>query len=175
MAAFVLGWRLSELYNRDSLPPPSPEPKAEELPDHLPGASEMSDHDHATVLLRQAQAALAAAVTTVGELPALDDIQEVLDRAGHHRDDVRRQILSAFRSTQSALLCADPRMAMSYGLGRLLSDTALLPRTGQPQIFTERFDRYRLGCARRWLDDLTPSFNPRATTAVTASLNAGET
>jgi hypothetical protein len=135
----------------------------------------MSDHDHATAILRQAQAALTAAAAMVSGVPALDDIHEVLDRAEHHRDDVRRQILNTFRSIQSALLGADPKMAMSYGLGRLLSDTTLLPHARQPEIFAERFDRYRLSYARRWLDDLSPSFHPRAAAAVTASLNAWET
>jgi hypothetical protein len=92
MASFVLGWRLAEFYDRDSLPPPSEKPGEEQVPAHLPGASEMSDHDRATVLLRQAEAALAVLRTTVSELPALETVQEVLDRAGHHRDDVRRQL-----------------------------------------------------------------------------------
>lgn len=118
MAAFILGWRLAELYDRDSLPPPPKEPEEEKVPEHLPGASEMSEHDHATVLLRQAQAALAVVAATAGELPALETIQEVLDRAGHDRDDVRRQIRSVYCSIQSALQGADPRMAMSYGLVR---------------------------------------------------------
>jgi hypothetical protein len=175
-AAFILGWRLAELYNRDSLPPPKKlaEEAEEKVPDHLPGASEMSEHDRATVLLRQAQAALDVAAATTSGLPGLEAIQEVLDRAGHHRDEVRRQILCTYRSIQGSLLGANPRMAMSYGLGRLLADTAWLPHSGRPEVFAERFDRYRLDNARHWLGDLTASFNPRVTSAVTASLNAWE-
>jgi hypothetical protein len=173
-AAFVLGWRLAELYDRDSLPPPPKRTEEEKVPEHLPGASEMSDHEYATVILRQAQAARSVLATTISELPALEEIQAVLDQTGHHRDDVRRQIKSAYGSIQCALLGADPRMAMSYGLGRLLADTTWLPRSGQPQTFVERFDHHRLGNARRWLDDLTASFNPRATEAVIASLDAWE-
>lgn len=134
----------------------------------------MSEHDHATVLLRQAQAALAVLAATASDLPTLEAIQEVLDRAGHHRDDVRRQVLSTYRGVQGALLGADPKMAMSYGLGRLLADTVLLSCSGQPETFAERFDHYRLGNARHWLDDLTTSFGPRATAAVSASLTAWE-
>jgi hypothetical protein len=58
-AAFVLGWRLVELYDRDALPPPhSCAGAAIVVPQHLPGASEMTDHERASVLLAQASAAL---------------------------------------------------------------------------------------------------------------------
>jgi hypothetical protein len=174
MAAFTLGWRLAELYNRGSLPPPPRKSEEEKLPEHLPGASEMSDHDHATILVRQAHAALSIVTAAIGDLPAVETIQDALDQPGHHREDVQRKILEAYHSIYSALLGADPRLAESYGLGRLLADTAGLPGIGQVNVFAQRFNHYRLGNARHWLDDLTASFNPHAAAAVTASLDAWE-
>jgi hypothetical protein len=58
-AAFVLGWRLAELDDRDLLPRPPAAAGADiAAPEHLPGASEMTDHERACVLLAQARDAL---------------------------------------------------------------------------------------------------------------------
>jgi hypothetical protein len=75
------------------------------VPEHLPGASEMTDYEHAMVLLGQASAALAALGSVLGpELPGLDAIQAALNRPEHHRDDVRREILSSYLAIQQVLL-----------------------------------------------------------------------
>jgi hypothetical protein len=123
-AALVLGWRLAELYDRDALPPPATQIADTQVPQHLPGASEMNDHEHALVLLGQASAALTSLKTLLGiDLPGLDGIRAALDQPGHHRDDVRREILGAYTDNRNALLGAAPMAATSYGLGRLLADT----------------------------------------------------
>jgi hypothetical protein len=56
----------------------------------------------------------------------------------------------------------------------MLADTALLPRTGRPELLEERFDPYRLSNAYRWLDDLSTALPPNAAGAVKASLSAWE-
>jgi hypothetical protein len=174
-AGFVVGWRLAELYDRDELPPPR-EPEADApVPAHLPGASEMSEHEKAGVILDQANAALATLAATLSvELPSLDTVHEVLDRPGHERDEVRREILSTYLAVRDRVAGASPVVATSCGLGRMLADTALLPRSTKPEMLTERFDPYRLANAYRWLDDLSSAFPLESCGAVKASLNAWE-
>ena len=176
-AAFLLGWRLAELYDRDELPSPrEPEPDAEApVPAHLPGASEMSEHEKAGVILDQATAALATLAAALSvELPSLDPLHEVLDRPGHQRDDVRREILATYLVLRDRVAGVSPVLATSCGLGRMLADTALLPRSTKPEILMERFDQYRLANAYRWLDDLSTAFPLESSEAVKASLTAWE-
>jgi hypothetical protein len=142
-ASFIVGWRLAELYDRDELPPPRPVLSDAPLPAHLPGASEMSGHEQASVILEQARAALTALATAVGvELPGLDSVRAALDHPNHHRDDVRREVHAAYGDIQGRLAAVTPPAATACGLGRLLADTALLPRSGKPEIVLERFDPY---------------------------------
>lgn len=174
-AAFVLGWRLAELYDRDTLPPPASPAPSIPVPQHLPGSSEMTDHERSKVLLAQAGSALTTLGTVLGiDLPGLAAIRTALDRPDHHRDDVRREIAIAYLEIRCSLLGAAPSAATSYGLGRLLADTTWLPRSGRPDLFLERFDVYRLANAYGWLDDLAADFPRRAAAAVRASLQAWE-
>jgi hypothetical protein len=133
----------------------------------------MSDHERAIVLLEQADAARAVLNAGLGiELPGLDPIRTVLDRPDHHRDDVRREIMTVYLSIRSALLGAAPPAATGYGLGRLLADTIWLPKSGHPEAFLERFNIYRIGNACNWLDDLAAAFPHRAAVAVHVSIQA---
>jgi hypothetical protein len=172
-AAFILGWRLAELYDRDALPPPATAAAATAVPAHLPGASEMTDHTRAVVLLKQASAALAVLSRAVGtELPGLAAVGTVLGRPDHDRDDVRGEIMTAYLAIRGVLQGADPPAATSYGLGRLLADTTYLPRSGQPEILAERFSPFRAACACGWLADLTAAFPRRAAAAVRVSFRS---
>jgi hypothetical protein len=133
----------------------------------------MTDHERACVVLAQARAALTMLESELRiDLPGLDPIRATLDRLHHHRDDVREEIMIAFRDIRDTLLGAAPPAASSYGLGRLLADTTWLPRSGQPETFLERFNAYRLANAHEWLDDLAMAFPHRAAAAVSASLQA---
>jgi hypothetical protein len=172
-AAFALGWRLAELYDRDSLPSPSRPADEMALPAHLPGVSQMGSHERAVVILEQARAALAILTVTLQiDLPGLDEIRATLDRAGHDRDDVRRAILAAYSGIRDRLLGAASLPAIGFGLGRLLADTIYLPRGGQPDTFLAVFGNYRLATACSWLDDLSAAFPRHAAAAVRASLRA---
>lgn len=174
-AAFVLGWRLAELYDRKELPPP-PEYKSDApVPAHLPGASEMSENEVAVVILEQASSALATLSSVLKvDVPSLGALRTVLDRPGHQRDDVRREILSAYLAVRDGLAGVSPLVGISCGLGRMLADTALLSRTSKPDILTECFDTYRLANAYRWLDDLSTAFPLQSSSAVKSSLAAWE-
>jgi hypothetical protein len=170
-AAFALGWRLAELYDHDSLPSPRRPADGPDLPDHLPGVGQMSDHEQAVVILEQAGGALAALEAELGtELPGLSGVRSALNLAGHHRDDVRRAVLAAYLEIRDPLLGTAPLAAISYGLGRLLADTVYLPRSLQPETFASQFDDYRLATGCSWLDDLSAAFPHRAAAAVRTSL-----
>jgi hypothetical protein len=174
-AAFVLGWRLAELYDRDTLPPSAVPPAEIPVPPHLPGAGEMTEHERAVVLLTQADVARATLRTGLGvDLPGLDAVRAMLDRPDHHRDDVRREILIAYVGLRDLLLGTAPLVATSFGLGRMLADTTWLPRSRQPEVLAAKFDPYRLANAYGWLDDLSAAFPSRVAAAVTQSLQAWE-
>jgi hypothetical protein len=169
--AFVFGWRMAELYDREDLPAPRPPATDAPLPSHLPGASEMSDYEKARLLVDQAQAASRSLAATLGvELPTLDTVIETLRRPGHHSDEVRREIMAAYVEVRDRVAGAAPLAATSCGVGRMLADTSLLPRTGHADLLEERFDPFRLSNAYRWLDDLSAALPPHAAGAVKASL-----
>lgn len=175
-AAFVVGWRLAELYDREALPPPTTADPDAPLPRHLPGASEMSEYEKARVNLDQAQAALRQLTASLGaKLPTLEAVGQVLGQDGHPRDDVRREILSAYVAIRDRVAGLSPLAASSCGLGRMLADTTLLPHAADPTILLERFAPYRLANAYRWLDDLSTSFSPKTSAAIAASLRTWET
>jgi len=172
---FVFGWRMAELYDQEDLPAPRHAETEAPVPPHLPGASEMSDYEKARVIIDQAQAASRSLAATLKiELPTLDTVIATLDRPGHHADEVRREILAAYLQTRDQVAGVAPLAATSCGLGRMLADTALLPRTGRPEVLAERFDSYRLSNAYRWLDDLSTALPRHAAGAVKASLSAWE-
>lgn len=173
--AFVFGWRMAELYDREELPAPRPIEADAPVPPHLPGASEMSEYEKARVIFDQAQVSSRSLVTALGiDPPTLDRVIATLDRPGHHADDVRREIQAAYLATRDRIAGVAPLAATSCGLGRMLADTALLPRTDRPKVFAERFDPYRLANAYRWLDDLSTALPPHSAGAVKASLSEWE-
>lgn len=173
--AFTFGWRMAELYDHEDLPAPRQTEPHAPVPPHLPGASEMSDYEKARLIIDQARAASRSLAETLGvELPSLDPVIATLDRPGHHADEVRREILAAYVGTRDQIAGVAPSAGMSCGLGRMLADTALLPRTGRPEVLTERFDSYRVSNAYRWLDDLSTALPRHAAGAVKASLSAWE-
>ena len=172
---FIFGWRMAELYNRDDLPAPRQAEIQAPVPPHLPGASEMSDNEKARVIIDQARAASRSLAATLGvELSALDTVIATLDRPDHHADEVRREILAAYLETRDRVAGVAPLAATSCGLGRMLADTALMPRTGHPEVLAERFDSYRLSNAYRWLEDLSTALPRHAAGAVKASLSVWE-
>lgn len=173
--ALIFGWRMAELYDHDDLPAPRPADVNAPVPPHLPGASEMGDYERARVIVDQARVASRSVAAALGvELPALDSVVATLDRPGHQADEVRREILAAYVQTRDRIAGVAPLAATSCGLGRMLADTALLPRTGRLELLEESFDPYRLSNAYRWLDDLSTALPPNAAGAVKASLSTWE-
>ncbi|OIQ94688.1 hypothetical protein GALL_233460 [mine drainage metagenome] len=169
--AFSLGWRLAELYDSKGLS--GPLKRDLELPDHLPGVGEMSSREKALALIAHIDADLHAVGTAVGAtLPSADGIRIAMLAPGHQRDTVLRPIYVLYLSVRDQLAGTSPIAATSFGLGRMLADTALLPTKDTPAVFSQQFERFRLENAYRWLDDLDAAFPPRSASAVRASLTA---
>lgn len=175
VAAFVLGWRLAELYDRDSLPPPPAAGTTRSAPAHLPGASEATDYDRAVVLIDQVRTAVRSLSGVFGgQAPNLDDVRATLDREDHEREDVQLAVLEVHNDIRTRLTAVEPRLGTAYGLGRLLADTVWLPRSGRKELYRERFEHFRLANAHAWLDDLDRAFPSGAAGAVRAGLRAWE-
>jgi hypothetical protein len=170
-AAFVLGWLLTELFDRDQLPPPDPvePPQAD---DRLPAISDMTSYQSSMVLLRQAEAALAVLNEQPGiALPGLDGIGQAMNQPGHDTDDVRQAIRSAYLAIRNLLPGLAPLAGLGFDLGRLLADTISQPTA----TLAERFADQHVAQACTWLGDLATAFPDRSAAVVGASVHAWAT
>jgi hypothetical protein len=173
--AVDLGWLLAELYDSRKLPGPPRNADSRPLPPQLPGIGKMTAYEKACALAAQAGADLARlGIALDAQLPSAENIQIVLDKAGHTRDDVRAAVYDLYLDVRNRLAGSDPGAALALGLGRLLADTALLPASGEPGLLAERFGRYRVATALAWLDDLDARLPARSASAVRASLRRWE-
>lgn len=172
--AVNLGWRLAELYDSKRLPGPPQNEESKPLPPHLPGFGEMTAHERACALAAHAGADLASLGTVLNtEMPTIEAVRIPLV-AGRGRDEVRRAVHDLYLDVRDRIAGSDPVAARAFGLGRMLADTALLPTTDQPEELGERFERWRLGNAFDWLDDLDAVLPVQSASAVRASLRAWE-
>jgi hypothetical protein len=193
IAAFTAGWALAELFDGASeflattRPPgpkaapalgahPAPHPKPA-LADHLAGVGEMDPKARAAVLAGRAAVALdvlgsaviappLAAVNAAIGLPAADAASSTAAIA-----ELQTALKALHRFIQQQLAIHDPVANTAYGLGRMLADTALLPRLHTPEQFDYSLDPYRLGNADEWLRDLDEAFPSGAAAAVRYSLD----
>jgi hypothetical protein len=97
--AVCVGWRMAELYDSRELPGPPTRPEADgELPGHLPGVGEMSEHEKACALAAHVGADLASLRQALGleNMPSAEPVLEALLVPGHSRDDVRATILDLY-------------------------------------------------------------------------------
>jgi hypothetical protein len=173
--AVDLGWLLAELYDSRKLPGPPRNANSGPLPSHLPGIGKMTPHEKACALAAQAGADLTRLGTVLGaEMPTAENIQTILGKASHTRDDVRAAVYDLYLDIRNRLAGSDPGAALAFGLGRLLADTALLPTSGEPELLAERFGRYRVANTLAWLDDLDARLPSRSASAVRASLRRWE-
>jgi hypothetical protein len=174
--AVGLGWCLAELYDSKRLPgPPRSRQGAEPLPSHLPGFGEMGPHEKACALAAHVGADLSSLGAALGsEMPGAEGVVAVLGAAGHGRDDVRAAVLGLYVGIRDRLAGSSPAAALGFGLGRMLADTVLLPSSGEPQLLSEQFGRYRLANAFAWLDDLDARLPAHSAAAVRVSLGAWE-
>jgi hypothetical protein len=173
--AVDLGWLLAELYDSRKLPGPPRNSDSRPLPPQLPGIGKMTAYEKACALAAQAGADLARlGIALDAPLPSAENIQIILDKPGHTRDDVRAAVYDLYLDVRNRLAGSDPGAALALGLGRLLADTALRPASGEPGLLAERFGRYRVATALGWLDDLDARLPARSAAAVRASLRRWE-
>jgi hypothetical protein len=171
--AVDLGWRLAELYDRKNLPGPPDHPKPTPIPPHLPGFGEMTSHEQACALAAHVTAELPFLGTALRiDMPTMEGVQAALSVAGHGDNEVRKELLGAYIEVRDRLAGSDPVVALGFGLGRMLADTALLPTSDRPGVLWERFESYRLANAFDWLDDLDAILPTHSASAVRASLSA---
>lgn len=171
-AAFLLGWRLAEIYDDPDLPTP-PQEKETKLPDHLPGAREMSKHAQALAMIEQATAAWQVLAPDLGRTlitPATITDALLTPEHDNHRNHVRKAVHEFYLDMQKALASQATPVFVAYGLGRMLADTSLLLHSDDPKVLLEEFKSERLDNAYTWLDDLDAAFPERSTAAVSASL-----
>lgn len=173
--AVDLGWRFAELYHFPRLTGPPSKQDVQDVPPHLPGLGEMTYLEKACALWARMCADLVALWSATGvQLPDTASIDEVLATLSSSQDDVRRCIYDLYIRVRDCLAGGDPALALAFGLGRMLADTVMLPTAEHPEQFAEVFEKWRLGNAFEWLDDLDAALPPRSAAAVRASLVAWE-
>ena len=169
VAAFSIGWRLAEVYNQESFAS-KPAPTTDDLPAHLPGASEMSYAERATIRLQFVKSALGTFT-----LVALDDeispdavISDVT--VGAASAQIRLKVLRLFEAIRDGLASAHPPAQTALGLGRMLADTCGLPTSTQPETFGAEFRAARLENAYTWLGELSQALPTNSADVVAGSL-----
>lgn len=171
--AVCVGWRMAELYDSRELPGPPARPEADgELPEHLPGVGEMSEHEKACALAAHVGADLVSLRQALGleNMPSAEPVLEALLVPGHSRDDVRATILDLYIRVRDLVAGSNVSATLGFRLGRMLADTVLLPAAGRPEILVERFEAYPLETAVGWLKDLEASLPARSAAVVRATL-----
>lgn len=101
-------------------------------------------------------------------------LRQALMVPGHAREDVLRPIHELYLGIRDQLAGTSPAAAMSFGLGRMLADTAFLPTKDTPDVLREQFDQFRLENAYWWLNDLDAALPPHSAAAVASSLSVWE-
>src|ERR1700733_5062314 len=166
--AFALGWQLAELYRPDRrrTTPPVAE-------DDLPGLGRFTVDEWTHLGLDQVQASitkLQEAITGAGlDVPDAEtfaaSVPSITDPA--ERSEKIREFHVGLLSTLTA---ADFRLGKAYGLGRALADT-----TRHPNDFREELKPGRMANLMEWTLDLATAFQPHASHAVAASMDAWST
>jgi hypothetical protein len=161
MAAFVLGWRMAELFK--PLPPP-----ANEIDDgDLPGLSSLARRDRELIRVKEIEVGiqkLTTAITAVGQTaPDAEPLQQAVGTPG-----LRDKVKTLHHSLLTTLTAVDSRYGTSYGLGRALRDTCFKP-TSLTEL-ADQFNKYRIANLRGWLDELSSAFPAHASHSVEASL-----
>jgi hypothetical protein len=172
-SAFMVGWRLAEVYNQSGYANTPPDAAAA-LPEHLPGEGEMTMCQRAVVRLKYVEKVLKGLEITFGED---SDVKPGVIASSIERQktaDTRRNVLQLFVQIRDSLSASNPPAATALGLGRMLADTCLLPNSTDPAKYQTEFAHARLQNAYDWLAELSQLLPPNAATTVTGSLKAWE-
>ncbi len=166
MAAFALGWQMSELYKPGAWPAHDAEPEAD-----LPGLSGLGGSERAALGLDQIQVGLKkleAAITAAGlTMPttaaAVGAIPATVPNAAYEK-----AIFELHVSLLRKLTATHFKLGKAYGLGRALADTTRLPH--DLSTLEAQLEQHRVAKLLDWLSDLTSLFPPHAAHVVHDSL-----
>lgn len=172
--AFALGWHVAQLYHapvaRDPGQAEAPEPR-------LVGLSGLNPGSRYRLQLRMVEADIhAIGLTAVGDahVPSTLPIEQTLLAAAHTGDQVRAGIYQLHVALLEALTVADFRLGKSYGLGRALAETALVPISSPPDqreaALSELLKPGRILELTRWLSALKSELPDHAAYATNRTL-----
>jgi hypothetical protein len=167
MAAFVLGWQMSELYN------PGPWPGTDAQPDvDLPGLGELGGSQRAELGLKQVEVGLKSLegkVKAAGlDVPSVTEAKEKLP-AAKLEEPYRAAIFELHVELLTTLTATHFKLGKSYGLGRALADTTRLPK--DLESLHEKLQPHRIATLRAWISDLTSLFPPHTGHSISDSLD----
>jgi len=173
--AFALAWQLTQLYH-------SPLHKTPighgELADRLPGRSALPDAEQSLLLARQVGAGIRKFLPTPeGQRASIstDNVERLL--AGYPRNPtaIRQAIWDLHVDLLEALTVVDFQLGKSYGLGRALAETAVMPLSARTEdrgaLYSELFSAGRLQEISSWLAELKTCFGTHAAYAVYGTLS----
>lgn len=157
-AAVTLGWQMAQLFHSPVHEGPVADPQRG---DQLPGRSHFSGASQSKWLGEQIQTQLKPLLQTPPQ-PVLDTMAEVLtalDDPSRSRETTLDAIFTLHCRLLEVLTIADYRLGKSYGLGRAMAETALLPACAatnedRKQKFQNMFADGRLITIRDWLADM---------------------
>ena len=172
--AIRLGWRLAQAFHEPPPSKPSEQSSSPDLPEHLPGASELSHYEQGQTLIAQLHCDVARLRTALGlRSPSDDEVSRLVTPEGDDRT-TREALLDAFISLRQGIASHDAHLATALDLGRVLADTVLLVDIEEPKTLTDQFDHFRLGNTYAWLADLHRLLPEHAADTVAGSLRRWE-
>src|SRR5258708_50178 len=174
-AAVTLGWQMAQLFHAPVHEGPVADPQRG---DQLPGRSHFSAANQSKWLGEQIQTQLKPLLHTPAR-PVLDTMAEALtalDDPSRSRGTTLDAIFTLHCRLLEALTVADYRLGKSYGLGRAMAETALLPAYAatdedRKQKFQHMLALGRLITIRDWLADLKTLLPDHTAYAASRSLH----
>jgi hypothetical protein len=159
-AAFVLGWHMSELYERHL-------PVKQRNPPDLPGLGSLNDKQRIGLLVDQIAAGVEKLKASVAQA-GMDSIDLTGVRGLVQAQANQDPVLAMHEQLFAELTATDFRLGKAYGLGRALADSCREPT--DLQTLAIELAPYRIANLLSWLDDLASAFPPHAAKSVSKSL-----
>ncbi len=168
MAAFALGWQMSELYKPGSWPAHDAVPEGD-----LPGLGRLGGKERAGLGLKQVAVGLKKLEQTIKDadldLPSIA-VAEGAIPARFPNDAYSKAVFELHLDLLTTLTAAHFKLGKAYGLGRALADTTRVPK--DLDTLKQELDAHRITNLTNWLSDLTSLFPPHAGHTVHDSLEA---
>jgi hypothetical protein len=174
-AALALGWQVAQLFHSPVSEGPVVDPN---VGDHLPGRSLFPDATKSKWLGEQIQSQVTTLLrpTPPAVMEALADVLAALDDPDRQRETTLEVVFRLHCRLLEALTVADYRLGKSYGLGRAMAETALMPagattNAQAKQSLQRLLARGRLITVMDWLADLKTLLPDHTAYAVSRSLH----